>query len=134
MKKLILILSTTLSLLGFSAFADEDLKCDQTLADKGDLGALIRCSSIQYKSADKKLNDVYKKITQNLSDKKNTADLHSLVKDEKAWIKSKEKECAVYFDRYEYGQEGPIRGFTCYAAKTNERIDALLKKYRAMGL
>ena len=94
------------------------------LDDASGMPAMIRCNQGEYTYQDKRLNATYKKLALTLDQTKRDA----LVKEERAWIALKEKDCAIPDDA---GQGAMLDAVTCsvtYTARRAAVLEGRLKK------
>jgi len=80
------------------------------------------CAAEQAKTADRKLNQVYK---QAIAKFKGTPNEKQLVTAQRAWIQFRDASCTFERDRFKGGSIAPLMYSSCVTELTQERTKAL---------
>ena len=110
-----LFLALPLVLVAASA---ADIDCNNAM----DQNSMNMCADIDYQAADKKLNDVYRKVTAALDDAKYQAKLKAA---ERAWIKFRDAQCTHAAATFEGGSMQPQVHVECLPRLTKARAKEL---------
>ena len=106
-----------LPLVVFAASA-ADIDCNKAM----DQTSMNMCADKDYQAADKKLNDIYRKVTTALDDAKLQAKLKTA---QRAWIQYRDTECIFEVAENEGGSIYPLVYSGCLTRLTNARTKEL---------
>jgi uncharacterized protein YecT (DUF1311 family) len=110
-----LILALPLVLVAATA---ADIDCNNAM----DQNSMNMCADKDYQAADKKLNDIYRKVTTALDDAKLQAKLKTA---QRAWIQYRDTECTFEVAENEGGSIYPLVYSGCLTRLTNARTKEL---------
>ena len=110
-----LILALPLVLFAASA---ADIDCNKAM----DQNTMNMCADKDYQAADRKLNDIYRKVTTALDDAKLQAKLKTA---QRAWIQYRDTECTFEVAENEGGSIYPLVYSGCLTRLTNARTKEL---------
>jgi uncharacterized protein YecT (DUF1311 family) len=114
--KAFIALASLFCLSGVVFAEDVCAKSDKTTAD------MVQCSAVQYKAADRDLNQTYQRLTKALW---NPETKKALVATQVRWIQFRDSECAFQRSLYEGGTMAAVAGGACLVNVTQERTKAL---------
>lgn len=96
-------------------------KKSEPCADIQTQAEMTICWANQYKTADAKLNQVYRQFTAKLDDEEKT----QLKTAQTAWLKYRDANCEFVGDQYKGGTMRPMIGAICLAEVTDNRTREL---------
>ena len=106
-----------LPLVVFAASA-ADIDCNKAM----DQNSMNMCADKDYQAADKKLNDIYRKVTTAMDDAKLQAKLKTA---QRAWLQYRDTECTFEVAENEGGSIYPMVYSGCLTRLTNARTKEL---------
>jgi len=113
---------TLLLLTGLFVFAQAPRKEPEPCAEAQTQADMNICWGKEYKSADERLNQVYRQFMNKLGDDEEKAQLKNA---ETAWLKYRDTNCDFVGDQYKGGSIRPMIVAICLADATNNRTKEL---------
>ena len=120
--KIMMLAVTLLLITGLVAFAQDPKKKSEPCADAQTQAEMNICWGNEYKSADQRLNQVYREFMNKLGTDEEKAGLKNA---ETAWLKYRDTNCDFVGDQYKGGSIRPMIVAICLADATNNRTKEL---------
>ncbi|PYE87855.1 lysozyme inhibitor LprI family protein [Phyllobacterium leguminum] len=98
---------------------DASIDCSNAITQ----AAMDKCASRQYWLADAQLNTVYKQVRATMQAK----DRQALLQAQRAWVRSRDRECAVSGMAADGGTMQPLLIISCMTQRTTDRTAELEK-------